>query len=820
MDGFLDSSVINEGRPADAGLEFGDNANDRTVHGSKYFVDTAIKDIHQHFSKVSGNYNSINKRDTVFFRLVLGGNVDLVREILQYLRENHLEEELAWATGVQKLTLNNNRHKINNSRTLNQILRVATFIVLWVIFAISTPVFYVLHAIICRITTKLSARISRKPQLPLVFAVLSGNADMVKLFLQFGTTLDSCDSQGNNLYHYLADKSTTDPEVFSRCHQLLKDITDHSQHALLLEMITCGENEIGISPLEMLVMRGSISDFVRLSRQKGCMGRMKMSVSYDKVKAMSDDNMNAYFTCAPKGSRSDSRDETRHTSGRKASEALSTVGYIEYDFDVTKHEQKDIYNKQSLLLHFLVSRNVDSLREEDISSMLGSKFLQKWMAKKARCMIWYFCLKHIFHLAVTFVLLAVIVREGGDMNPYPLVGDFMEQYAAVRTAATKEYMKHFNDTEDANVPQNLTKCPYKREMIAGRSIDGCEHKALVRVNQSCNLSDTDLLKFARPTDLSLPATSKLMLYTVMWSLVLYCITDFIQRTLFLARGMFGRRSVRAGLSNICVRLFPGSYVDTVINLFVCALFLYFFFIYENYLNSFNDLVKQAKPQHWQFENFLDYYSELRQLDTQYHQAAGRIMISCLILRFILAIHALRLVPKIGFFIITSKKMAIHLVQFGIVYGIITVIFAVVFHFVMRDCECPAKKMEEFQSILSSIFVVYTLSIGGDDDNVFVETNNATAKIVFTAYTLISVVILLNLIIAIMTTTADAVNQQPWKQGIVSMEKWKEILGIEAVFLTLYSPVMAIKDRMRGPNLGTKNVTIRVVYDSWSNESNN
>ncbi len=803
---------VNESCPGTTAFEMNPAMGETNRHGSKHFINRTITDIKKHADKACGNYSSVNKRDTLFFRLVLGGNESLIQEILEHMRENQLEEELAWATGAEQTPLNYTIHK---NRRRKSCYRFVTFLVLWFIFAISTPVFYLLHAIICRITTKLSARISRKPTLPLVFAVLSGNVEMVKLFLQFGTTLDSCDSQGNNLYHYLADKSATDPEVFGRCHQLLKEVTDPSQHAMLLEMITCLENEMGISPLEMLVLRGSIAEFARLSREEGCMRRLEIGVSSEEVKAFSDDDMHAYFSCSPKGNGSDTQDMTKDASKRNAHGAPSTLRYAEYNYDVTRYEQKDIYNKQSLLLHFLVSRNVDSLTEKDISSMLGSKFLQKWMAKKARSMIWYFCLKHIFHLAVTFVLLAVIVREGGDMNPYPLVGDFMEQYAAVRTAATKEYMKHFNDTEDANVPQNLTKCPYKREMIAGRSIDGCEHKALVRVNQSCNLSDTDLLKFARPRSLSLPATSKLMLDTVLWCLILYCITDFVQRSLFLARGMVGRQSVGAAVSSISSRLFPGSYVDAVINLLTCSLLIYFFQVYNEYMHTFNDLLENARQYSGDFEKRLDYYSVLKQLDTQYHHAAGRIMISCLILRFVLAIHALRLVPKIGFFIVTSKKMAIHLVQFGIVYGIITVIFAVVFHFVMRDCKCPAKKMEEFQSILSSIFVVYTLSIGGDDGNTFVKTSSVNAKIVFAAYTIISVVLLLNLIIAIMTTTADAVRKQPWKQGLVSMEIWDEILGVEALFLTFSYPIVAIRKRTQRRTMKTDRITIPVVYHSWS-----
>ncbi len=352
---------------------------------SKYFVDTAISDIQQRVSSSHGNYDSVKKKDTVFFRLVWGGNVRLVRQCLDYMRENHLDEELSWATGMQQSPVNNRikrKRKNQSNRRINQLLRGVLFLVLWVIFAISTPIFYPLHAIIYRIAIKLSLKISKNPKLPLVYAVLSGNLEMVRLFLQFGTTLDSCDSQGNNLYHSLADKSTTDPDVFSRCHQLLKEVTDRSQHAVLLEMITAHENDVGISPLEMLLLRGSMADFVEMTKEEGCMGRLKIGVSYDEVKALSVHDGNSYITDCESSDLPAACTSIADENAGGNQCGHPRFQYTEYEFDVTKYEQKDIYNKQSLLLHFLTSRNVLSMPEADISSVLGSRFLQKWMAVK------------------------------------------------------------------------------------------------------------------------------------------------------------------------------------------------------------------------------------------------------------------------------------------------------------------------------------------------------------------------------------------------------------------------------------------------------
>ncbi len=800
------------------------------MHNSKYFVNKAVKDIHKRANEARGNYSNINRKDTVLFRLVLGGSVGLVRAILEYMRDSHMEEELAWATGVKQHTMNNNIYKTSGWRWFNHILRFITFLILWAIFAISTPVFYLLHAVICRITTKLSARISKKPKLPLVFAVLSGNVDMVKLFLQFGTTLDSCDSQGNNIYHYLADKSETDPEVFSRCHQLLKEVTDHSRYAMLLEMIKGRENEMGICPLEMLVMRGSIADFVRLSREEGCMGRLKMAVSHDRVTELSEDDRDSYVTCltensnVAKGPAHDMPVSEETDSLCKNEGQPGQSHYTEYEFDVTRYEQKDIYNKQSLLLQFMVHRDIQSMREADISSLLGSHFLQKWMLKKARSTGWCFWLKHAFHLAVTFVLLAVMVKEGGDMNDAPLLLLYLEHYIGWLMERREEYLSYLNGTITGNI--SIPLCPLSDKTVGGEYVSVCAYNILVKLNESCKLSDDLLTSYSFPTysAMMVGIDSRRLLNTIMWCLILYVVVDFVQRSLFLGRNLFGKQSVRAGVTVVFSRLLPGSYVDAVLNLAMYTLFLFFYFIHTGYVKTYWESALGAFD-HWdEFEARIEYLTQVKDKGGAYRDVAGHVFVGCLILRFIFVIHAVRLIPRIFFFIFTSKKMSIHLLEFGIVYGIITVIFALVFHFVMRDEKCPANKREEFETIASSIFVVYTLSIGGDNNNVFVETSNVNAKMAYTAYTVISVVLLLNLIIAIMTTTAEAVNQQPWKQALVSMEIWDEILGVEALFLSLYSPIVWVKNfidkrrKVKARQLQPDRITVPVIYTSWSEQT--
>ncbi len=177
--------------------------------------------------------------------------------------------------------------------------------------------------------------------------------------------------------------------------------------------------------------------------------------------------------------------------------------------------------------------------------------------------------------------------------------------------------------------------------------------------------------------------------------------------------------------------------------------------------------------------------------TQLIEWDSRLLSTCLLVCIFLVIHSLCLVPKIGFFILTSRKMGGHLLDFGVVYGVITVIFAAIFNFIMTDDICPAKKIDGFESFTYSLFTVYTLSLGGEAANAFLNTHGTNARIAFAVYTLISVILLLNLIIAVMTTTADQLSRSPWREALCKIEVWDEILGIEATFLTLVSPILAL-----------------------------
>ena len=162
--------------------------------------------------------------------------------------------------------------------------------------------------------------------------------------------------------------------------------------------------------------------------------------------------------------------------------------------------------------------------------------------------------------------------------------------------------------------------------------------------------------------------------------------------------------------------------------------------------------------------------------------SSTLAITCFLLRFCHLIHSFRLVPSIGFFILTTKKMCISLLQFAVVFSVVLLAIAFMFHLVARDPDCPARKIEEFTSLAHSLLSVYKLAIGYGNANY--SEHNVNTLITFIIASIVIMLMMLNLIIAVMTTAATDMNQAPWKTTVCRVEKWNEILGAETDVLVM------------------------------------
>ena len=156
-----------------------------------------------------------------------------------------------------------------------------------------------------------------------------------------------------------------------------------------------------------------------------------------------------------------------------------------------------------------------------------------------------------------------------------------------------------------------------------------------------------------------------------------------------------------------------------------------------------------------------------------------VLVICLVFRFIMHIHAMRLFPGIGHFVITTFIMGSNLLHFSIVFGMVLFIFSVLFNILNDEPKCPIIKMEGFDSLLDSMFSTFKLTFGhGDLDPYF---TGPPAKMTYTLYVIIVGLLLMNLIIAIMSTTATEIMADPWKGALWWVEWLDEATSVEYTF---------------------------------------
>ena len=163
-----------------------------------------------------------------------------------------------------------------------------------------------------------------------------------------------------------------------------------------------------------------------------------------------------------------------------------------------------------------------------------------------------------------------------------------------------------------------------------------------------------------------------------------------------------------------------------------------------------------------------------------------IFIIAIVIRFVMHIHSLRLVPGIGNFVITTFMMGTNLIHFSTVFGCVLFIFSILFYIVIDNPDCPVENQTGFTTITASMLSTFALAFGhGEFDPYFVDM---TTQLTYVLYVIIVGLLLLNLIIAIMSTTAMEIMAEPWKSALWKMEWLDEATSVEYAFAVISLPL--------------------------------
>ena len=768
--------------------------------------------------EISKAVHSDAKRHTnYFFNIVLGGNVHLVKSVLYYLKIKRMDTELAWILGTD-FVQEDAEYCSASRKLLNWLL----FFIWVLLFIVLTPVFYTFHVIIFSAHLATRGRMSQMVDLPIVFAVLSEDPEMVSVILTAGCQIHSQDSEGNNVYHYLADLSQDKPEKAVRCHYALCASVDNLD--VLRALITEQTNEVNITALEAIAKYGSMHFLRIIMLDRSCIGNLRLSVSKNTLWA-------------------DVPEHTFNISGNDSISRDSSEGYCSdstldvLEFDISNYEKGDIFSRQSYLLQLIGSRSVESMKEVDIWSMIQSKLVEKWISYKLK-RYWSACmLGHVLYVTVTVLLLAYLVNHGGDMNQSPLK-DRYDKYdtdlyikagkMAMESAASPKDAQH-NGTmwDDTCIGWEVMWDSDYRNMFKDLEmyIDNCSATALSMVLDDCNLEPQSLVNMMKesgtPTNKLITSTIACIINVILIGQV--CVDLVIREGFLFANFNFKASTIVKSFLPVLIRRYPGSYTEKHLSALLYtsyAAFTTYGVIWNQALIERDNLAvefmeslniffaHQADPHQNETIHIGERLQDQMEVVENKFSIMSNLMIICLMLRFLHTVHSLRLFPGVGFFIITTKKMAKHLLQFAIVFIIVAMSFATIFYFVMRQEICPALKIEGFESLATSLFSTYQVALGYGE---YKFTNNLNARIAYMSYTIMTILLLLNLVIAVMTTTAEELNQMPWREALCRLEQWDEILGVEVTVRTLKAPVRLLYRSLKA----CFNLVCRRTGPAWS-----
>ena len=469
-----------------------------------------------------------------------------------------------------------------------------------------------------------------------------------------------------------------------------------------------------------------------------------------------------------------------------------------WEVDFSQYDRGDAVGRNSYLLQLIASYQVEKLSLEDVSYLFESKLLKKWLSSKISVYTPFIVMGNLMCLAVTVLILADVVLHGGDRNTRPLV--------LIMASNLTTYLQEHSDTSSIrpesteimrailNIGLNNSQEEIMKECNGPEDLNEITEQSNELLVQITNYLNVTTREFRPKVRLDSNIYLGMAIITILlWQAVL----DLWFRWAFLWSNYgWKNASVCRGIIPVIERWLPGSYVDKQLMALIYSMFAVIVILIWTTENQLYITPAYPEDTNKQFTWFIESIQEFQKAineSASMEQIISNMYVMCLLLSFLHTTHILRLFPGINFFIITTKKMSKHLLEFAAILLIVFFVFSSVFAMVMRDSGCPMDKMVGFESTASSLFSTYSTILGHRIPDF---SQSARSKIAYVSCTIVIIIIMLNLIIALMTMTATEMRARPWKMVMCRMELWDEILGTEARVLMLWQPVKSLVAAIR------------------------
>ena len=721
-------------------------------------VDFVIDDVSHCRAK-----NSRDLQSTTFYRVVLGGNVTFTKAVLDILSAEEDRSEFEWLIQPREKKLRTDfyQQKCGIRKVCMAFARMLLFMFLSLVFLLATVFFYSVHNFLYAHRMQKRKRLFHHIELPMAFAALSGNKDMILLFKDFGVDLAQRDPNLNNVFHYISDMSIDKPDKALKAYRAMVDVIQ--DRMLLRELIyTKGHNAYGITPFEHMALLGSPVLLTEVSKTVGIIREPVLSISDADVLMQNDKGEGNFLTSPTIMGDIGKLDELGNPPDPR---------YNLDKFNVSIYESSDMFGKQSKVLNIMATRELTLLSEREIALLYKCPFLNRWWHFKVTQMRTFTSMMQWMDIIYTVVILVLLVGIGGDTRIIPLQTTYFKtttlvfmdrimnetpstMYSFPNDTALNEHARQILpdfSTKFANMEHkrqmwdyannvgmrvdeltpyfqqvegyswlNLSMVEAMYKTLCNGSVGGhlldrdlCEEEAVDRMVIACDHLDRDTVlnritllhgEYYKIFGFKIPLmiyaeTTNIMLLIIIGIAALYLLFDLIERWIFLFRKVAHLdQPIRGILLAIISTSFPGSYTKRQLNVLSCSCFVgFFFYAYYKKLFDPDDTLHQVE-HHMSMNSYF--------------------IISALVFRFLMHIHAMRLLRGIGHFVITTYLMGTNLLHFTTVYAAVLFVFSIIFHFLMREPNCMALKVDQFGTLPESMFTTFQLGMGHGEVDMF------------------------------------------------------------------------------------------------------
>ena len=233
-----------------------------------------------------------------------------------------------------------------------------------------------------------------KSNLPLALAVFSQSKDMIEYFLSIGVDIQQVDSEGNNVFHYIADLSATSGEKAIRMLDTSLEIfLDFFPLDDIKRMLVDDRNSAGLTVLEYSTKYGSLAFLTKLLRLPNILQETEIAVARQHVSL--------------------------------ASNGASIVPHADTKLelvDVTKYEAGSLAD-QSTLLNLLSDTDIVNMTTDDLQLFSKASFVADWIRLKLKQM----CPGIIFFQTIDIIITVLILLLLSDGTYFSTTGIWKNQ---------------------------------------------------------------------------------------------------------------------------------------------------------------------------------------------------------------------------------------------------------------------------------------------------------------------------------------------------------------------------------------------------------